>query len=78
MIIGDMLWMPWASKRNKIEAAVHFFNTIRADIPMVEYANLEAKPFFEMIAKHGIMRRVGTSHNVYPGEPTAIFETKRP
>ena len=78
MILGDILWMPWASPRNKVETMVGFFNAMRAEIPMVEYANMETKPFFEMIARHGIMRRVGTSHNVYPGEPTAIFETRSP
>lgn len=75
MIIGDMIWMPWASVRNKVESAVGFFNAIRKEIPMVEYANEDAKPFFEMIAKHGVMRRVGTSRVVYPGQNTAVFET---
>lgn len=76
MIIGDMLWFPWASPRNKIESAVYFFNRIRHEIQMVEYANEDAKPFFEMIAKHGVVRRVGTSYNVYPGTATAVFETR--
>lgn len=76
MIVGDMLWFPWASPRNKIESAVYFFNRIRREIAMVEYANEEAKPFFEMIAAHGVVRRVGTSFNVYPGTATAVFETR--
>lgn len=78
MIIGDMLWFPWASPRNKVESAVYFFNRIRHEIPMVEYANEDAKRFFEMIAAHGVVRRVGTSHNVYPGIATAVFETRAP
>lgn len=78
MIVGDMLWMPWASKRNKIESAVNFFNKMRSQIPMVEYANEQHKRFFEMIAKHGIIRRVGTMFNVYRGEPCAVFETRAP
>ena len=73
---GDMLWFPWASKRNKVEAAVHFFNVMRDDTPMVEYADDEAKPFFEMICRHGIMRRVETSFSVYPGKSVAVFETR--
>lgn len=78
MIIGDMLWFPWASARNKIEAAVGFFNAIRKEIPIMEYADENAKPFFEMIAQHGIMRRVGTTFNVYKGRSVAIFETRNP
>lgn len=78
MIIGDMLWFPWASSRNKIESAVAFFHSIRREIPMMEYADEKAKPFFEMIAQHGIMRRVGTTYNVYKGRAAAVFETRAP
>lgn len=78
MIVGDMIWFPWASARNKIESAVNFFNAIRREIPMVEYADDKARRFFEVIAQHGIMRRVGTSFNVYPGVATAVFETRAP
>lgn len=75
MIIGDMIWFPWSSARNRVESAVHFFHRIRQDIPMVEYANEDAKRFFEVLAAHGVVRRVGTSFNVYPGVATAVFET---
>lgn len=78
MIVGDMIWFPWASRRNRIESAVNFFDRVRSEIPMVEYANAAAQKFFEMICRHGIMRRVGTMHNVYPGEATAVFETRTP
>lgn len=76
MILGDIIWFPWATARNKIEAAVHFFNCIRSSIPMVEYASEKNTRFFEMICQHGLMRRVGTMHIVYPGEKTAVFETR--
>ena len=76
MNVGDMIWFPWTSKRNKVEASVNFFNDIRKEVPMVEYAKLDDKKFFETIAKHGIMRRVGTMHNIYDGEPAAVFETR--
>lgn len=76
MIIGDIVWFPWATARNRVESAVNFFNKTRTDIPMVDYAYGEVnKRFFETISKHGIMRRVGTTFNVVKGEPVAIFET---
>lgn len=76
MIIGDLVWCPWASKRNKIESAVNFFSKIRNDIPMVDYAYGDTnKKFFEMLARHGIVRRIGTTFNVVKGEPCAVFET---
>lgn len=77
MVIGDIVWCQWASKRNKIESAINFFNVIRKSIPMMDFAHGEEnKRFFEMIAKHGIMQRVGTTYNVKNGEPVAIFETR--
>ena len=76
MIVGDIVWMPWATPRNKIESAVNFFNIIRGDIPMVDYAYGETnKRFFEAVMRHGIVRRVGTTYNIVRGEPVAIFET---
>jgi hypothetical protein len=77
MIVGDMVWMPWATTRNKIESAVHFFAHIRKEIAMVDYAYGETnKRFFEVIARHGVMRRVGTMLNVVKNEPVAVFETR--
>jgi hypothetical protein len=76
MIVGAMIWFPWATARNRIEAAVYFFNMIRHETPMVEYADEKDKKFFEMIARHGVMRRIGTSHNVYKGRSAAVFETR--
>lgn len=78
MIVGDMVWFPWATARNRIESAVNFFNGVRHEIQMVEYANESAKRFFEMLAGHGVVRRVGTMFNVYPGQATAVFETRAP
>lgn len=78
MNVGGMIWFPWATARNRVEAAIHFFNSIRSEVPMVEYAREKDKRFFEIIARHGVMRRVGTSHNVYSGEPAAVYETRRP
>jgi len=78
MIIGDIVWFPWASCRQRVEAAVNFFNEARKEVPMVEYARPADRRFFEMICRHGIMRRVGTSHNVFSGEPAVVFETRLP
>lgn len=77
MIVGDIAWFPWASTRNKIEAAVHFFNSIRSTVPLVEYAHGEVRMrFFEMLCQHAVMRRVGTTFNVVKGEPVGVFETR--
>lgn len=77
MILGDLIWFPWASTRNRIEAAVGFFNRVRHEIAIVEYARQKDKPFFMVMMRHGIMRQVGTSMNVYVDEPAAVYETRR-
>lgn len=77
MILGAMIWFPWASPRNRIESAVNFFAKMRNELPMVEYAREKDKKFFEHIARHGVLRRVGTMRNVYEKEPAAVFETIR-
>lgn len=77
MFLGAMVWFPWATSRNRIESAVNFFNEIRKEIQMVEFAKQKDKRFFEIICSHGLMRRVGTMHNVYD-EPAAVFETRKP
>lgn len=74
--IGCILWFPWASARNRVESAVNFFNAMRTEVKMVDYVRHKDKKFFEMLARHGVMRRVGTSYNVYPNQPALIFETR--
>lgn len=77
MIIGDLIWFPWASPRNRIVAAVNFFNSMRDQIPMVDYAQQKDRGFFVVMMAHGIMRQVGTSQNVYRDQPAAVYETRR-
>ena len=74
VIIGEIVWFPWASPRNVIEGAVKFFDWLRRDFRAMMYT--QDKRFFEIIARHGIMRRVGTSFNVYADGATAVFETR--
>ncbi len=76
MILGDVVWFPWASDRNKIESSVGFFSKIRKEIPMMGYAHGDTdRKFFECLCKHAIMQRVGTTFNVIRGKAVAIFET---
>lgn len=74
MTVDGLIWFPWASPRNRIESAVSFFRAIHHEVPMMGYARSHAKRMYEVCMAHGIMRRVGTSHNVFD-EPAAVFET---
>lgn len=77
MFIALNTWFPWASKRNVIEGSVKFFNDMRKKIAFMGYASKEHKRLYEIISQHGIMRRIGTTHNVYDGQPAALFETRK-
>lgn len=77
MIVGDIVWFPWATSRNRIESAVNFFGKIRKEIPMMDYAYGDVnRKFFDVLAKHGIVQRVGTTFNIVRGKPVAIYETR--
>lgn len=76
MIVGWVVWFPWATKRNVLEGTVAFFDTVRRQFPMMGYANGEHKRLYEVVCMHGIMRRVGTSQIIFPGQSAAVYETR--
>jgi len=73
LILDRVVWFDWATPRTRVEGAVNFLNETRQDFPMIGFAEGDDKRFFEMICKHGIIRRVGTSHNL----SKAVFETRK-
>lgn len=76
LIVTGAVWFPWASARNVIEGTVAFLNMIRKRLPSMFYALDEHKRLYEVVCMHSILRRVGTSHIVFPGRSAAVFETK--
>lgn len=62
--LGTMTWFPWATKRQKSEHAIGFLNLIRKELYCVWDCSEEDKQFYEYIARHGIIRRVGTLHGL--------------
>lgn len=78
LFMGDLLWFPWASDRNKTESIIYFVNKIRRDNVLVFWTPVNdsrKKKYLEYIAKHGIARRVGT---LELNEPMAIFQSRKP
>lgn len=78
MWIGDFLWFPWASPRNKIESAVHFFNQLRKECTVIGFAEPEVIDFFEHICRYGVMRRAGTVFDMFREGAMAVFQTRKP
>jgi hypothetical protein len=60
----SMNWFPWATKRQRIEHMVGFLNGIRKELYCVWDCEEKDKRFYEYIARHGIIRRVGTLHGL--------------
>lgn len=78
MWIGDFLWFSWASKRNKLEAAVHFLNQMRKENTLIGFAEPDAIDFFEHICRYGVARRAGTVFDFLREGPMAVFQTRKP
>lgn len=76
LIFNSFVWFPWATKRNRVESAVSFFEKVGKDVPMLAFARDRDKAFGAMIAKHGVLRRVGTSENVFGDGPASVWETR--
>lgn len=76
LLVTGMVWMPWASNRNKLESMVGFLNGVRKDFPLMFYATPEHKRMYEVCAMHSVVRRVGTSYVAIPGKACAVFETR--
>ena len=75
ILMVDMQWFPWASKRNIAECVVNFVNEGKKDIAIFAITTHSEKAIAEYVCKHGIMRRVGTFHQ-WHAEPSALFESR--
>lgn len=76
--IGDFLWFPWASPRNKLETAVHFLNQMRKEWTVVGFAEPQVIPFFEHICRYGVSRRAGTLFDLFEEGPRGVYQTRKP
>jgi len=69
-------WFSWASNRNKIEGMIEFINEMRKDSLLLGYCTESDKKFFEYIARHGIIRRVGKISGIYEHEDAPLFQSR--
>lgn len=76
--IGDFIWFPWASSRNKLETAVHFLNQMRKEWTIIGFAEPGVIPFFEHICRYGVSRRAGTLFDLFEEGPRGVFQTRKP
>ncbi len=75
--IESAFWFKWASPRNKLETILHLLNRLRREYVVMVQCSFEEKRFFLNIAKHGVIRRVGTVYDVYDDGPAGLFQTRK-
>lgn len=76
MVLDEMVWYPWASARNKVEAAAKFGVEVRKQHPVLAFVRYENRDFMAVLGKLGVAQRVGTSNQVFPGERAAVWESR--
>ncbi len=79
--VADFVWFPWASARNKVETVTHLLDVLRkADhdegkVMVLVFSGQDDKRFYDHVCRHGVLRRIGTTHNFYPGSRGGVYET---
>lgn len=77
MILDRFAWLPWVTPRQMIEALVAFVVHVRKEgLKMWSFSPKDERKIMEIVAKHGVIRRVGTSYELYSGEPATMWETR--
>ena len=73
-----VLWLPWATPRNKLETLLHFLNEVRRTHESIIIADPDDKAFFETLCRYAVIRRVGTLERWVRGQDTPLFQTRKP
>lgn len=76
MTVGQMTWFPWASKRNIYESSVNLITELRDHVDLILHVKNVDKDFAVMVAKHGVIRRVGTLYGILD-EPISVFQSRK-
>ena len=72
----DAVWFPWASDRNKYESMVNLFQETRKHYVALFTCTIQDLKFYEKVAKHGVIRRVGTLHDI-ADDKLAQWQTRK-
>jgi hypothetical protein len=80
----NLIWFSWATKTSILSSYVSFINSIRKEkyletnknYVIIECARTKDQKFFDHVCKYGIMRRVGTSLEIYYNDKCCIYESR--
>lgn len=76
-------WFPWATVRNRIEAAIGFINALRRDFLLLIRVKQDVAKFYEHITKYGILQVMGRlpcfyAYDLSPENTSIIFRSRKP
>ncbi len=72
-------WFPWSSLRNRLECTVKFLNLARRDFLVIVVHRPDQARFFEAVAAHGLLRRLGVVPGYYAdASPAMVWWGRRP
>lgn len=58
MTMQDVIWFPWATKRNKLEGWLNLLVELKKHTVVTGYT--KDKTFFVHLSRYGVIRRIGT------------------
>lgn len=70
------VWLPWASRRNILEASLKFLNFMRARHLVLIFVRKETRHFFEHLCRYGVLRNVGVIDDYWAGASAWVFHTR--
>jgi hypothetical protein len=78
-MVPRVMWFPWASARNRIEATVKFLDDHRKEHLVLIYDDEKSHRFFIRMAQYGILKRIGPASGPIPfwenGEKSVLWRT---
>ena len=71
-----VLWFPWSSPRNRLEAVMQWLNEARKRSGVIVFVQDEDKRLYERLEDFKVLRRAGTLFGYWGnGKPALLFET---
>jgi hypothetical protein len=75
-------WFSWATRRQKLEAALAFFSEWRKTFLIVVTAREESWPFFRHLVRYGVLRPLGGNGIAFgwygKNRPALVLQTREP
>lgn len=77
IFVGDIVWHPKASNREKLESIAALLDFLRQDFVVLFASKHNDKKGYERLVDYGIARRVGSVHGFNDErESLALFQTR--